>query len=175
LSLAFLLFAFVSAVNPCRLRLGFGGPWPPLALGCALALVAGAALAAVGSTVLDVLDISPESFRLAAALVLSVEGARTLVWPQPALEPALDGLGAAVVPVAFPLLLQPGVVALALAAGGAEVAGQAIAALAVALAVAAAAGALLRANGLVVAGSRFLGALELAAGVELAVDAIRDV
>jgi small neutral amino acid transporter SnatA (MarC family) len=174
LSFAFLVLAFVAAVNPCRVRLGFDGAQSTLTLGCLAALGVGAALAAVGGALLDALDVSPESFRLAAGLVLCVEGARTLVWPRPGAEPVLSGLRAAFVPVAFPLLLQPGVVALALAAGGDEVVAKAIAALAVALALAAAAGAM-RAGDLLVAGSRLLGALELAAGVELAVDAIRDV
>jgi small neutral amino acid transporter SnatA (MarC family) len=174
MSLAFLVVAFVAAVNPCRTRLGYGGPWATVALGCAVALAAGAALAAAGGTVLDAIDVSPESFRLAAGLILAVEGARTLVWPRPSVEPELRGLAAAVVPVAFPLLLQPSVVALALAAGGDETAGKAILALAVALAVTAAAAAV-RTGDLLVAGSRLLGALELAAGVALAVDAITDV
>jgi small neutral amino acid transporter SnatA (MarC family) len=177
-SLAFLVVAFVAAVNPCRARLGFPGPWLLLALGSALAALAAAAFVAVGKGVLDALDVSPESFRLAAGLVLSVEGARTLVWPRPATERGLPGLWAAVVPVAFPLLLQPGVVVLALAAGGDELVGRAVAALVVALGVAAAAGAIrggVRAEGLLVAGSRLLGAIELTAGVALAVDAVHDV
>jgi small neutral amino acid transporter SnatA (MarC family) len=177
-SVAFLAVAFVAAVNPCRARLGCASPWPPFALGCALAALAAAALAAAGHSVLDALDVSPESFRLAAGFVLAVEGARTLVWPRPATERGLSGLWAAVVPVAFPLLLQPGVVVLALAAGGDEVVGRALPALAVALGAAAAAGAVrvrVGAEGLLVAGSRLLGAIELTAGVALAVDAIRDV
>jgi small neutral amino acid transporter SnatA (MarC family) len=173
-SLAFLVVAFVAAVNPCRTRLGYGGPWSTVALGCAVVFATGAALAAVGGAALEAIDVSPESFRLAAGLVLAVEGARTLVWPAPSAEPALTGVAAAVVPVAFPLLLQPGVVALALAAGGDATAGKAILALAFALAATVAAGTV-RAGGLAVAGSRLLGALELAAGVALAVDAIKDV
>jgi small neutral amino acid transporter SnatA (MarC family) len=178
MSLAFLVVAFVAAVNPCRARLGFDGPWPPLVLGSALAALAAAALAAVGEGVLDALDVSPESFRLAAGFVLVVEGARTLAWPRPATERGLPGPCAAVVPVAFPILLQPGLVVLALATGGDEVVGRAIAGLAVALGVAAAAGAIrggARAEGLLVAGSRLLGSIELTAGVALAVDAVRDV
>jgi small neutral amino acid transporter SnatA (MarC family) len=174
MSFGLLAVAFVAAVNPCRARLGFRGRWTPMALGCVLALGAGAGLAAAGSSVLAALDVSPESFRLAAGLVLSVEGARTLVWPRPGAEPELSGLGAAVVPVAFPLLLQPGVVVLALAAGGDDVVGNAVVALAVALTFAAVAGAA-RTDGLLVAGSRLLGALELAAGIALGVDAVRDV
>jgi hypothetical protein len=120
---------------------------------------------------LDALDVSPESFRLAAGLVLAVEGARALVWPRPADEPELPGLAAALVPVAFPLLLQPGVIVLALAAGAEDVAASGIGALAVALLLAAA----LPARALLPAGARVLGALEIVAGAALAVAAIADV
>jgi small neutral amino acid transporter SnatA (MarC family) len=177
-SLAFLVVAFVAAVNPCRARLAFAGPWPHLVVGAALAGLGAVALAAVGAGLLDALDVSPESFRLAAGAALGIEGARTLAWPRPAADDGLPGLWAAVVPVAFPILLQPGVVVLALAAGGDEAVGKAVAALAVALALAAATGAIrggTRADSLLVAGSRLLGAVELTAGVALAVDAIRDV
>jgi hypothetical protein len=173
-----LLVALVTAVNPCRTALGLVVPLRALALGSLVALAAAAALAATGGGVLDVLDVSPESFRLAAGAVLALEGARSLVVARPAAEPELPGLGAALVPVAFPRLLQPGVVTLALAAGGDGVAWEAIGALAVALALFCAAGALprgTRAEGLLAAGGRLGAALELAAGVALADDAIRDV
>ena len=87
-------------------------------------------------------------------------------------------LGAALVPIAFPLLLQPGVVMLALAAGGDDVAGRGIGALCVALGVAVLAGALRvgeRGEVLLAAGGRLTGALEVAVAVALAVDAVRDV
>ena len=110
--------------------------------------------------------------------MLTVEGVRALLAGSPRPAPALPGLRAALVPVAFPLLLQPGVVVLALAAGGDDVAGTAIGALAVALL--AVVGASLvaggqRADALLLAGGRLLGALEIVAGAALAVDAIRDV
>lgn len=178
MSFGLLLLAFVTAVNPCRTALGLAVPRAALVLGSLVALGAGAALAAPGDATLDALDVSPESFRLAAGLVLALEGARALVLVRPAAEPALPGLGAALVPVAFPRLLQPGVVTLAVAAGGDRVVGDAIAALAVALAFACAAGALprsARAEALLVPGGRLVAALEVAAGVALAVDAIRDV
>ena len=81
-------------------------------------------------------------------------------------------------PVAFPLLLQPGIVVLALAAGGDDVSGLALGALAVALLLVVGTGLLPRgprAEALLAAGGRLLGALEIAVGVALAVDALRDV
>ena len=81
-------------------------------------------------------------------------------------------------PVAFPLLLSPGVVALAVAAGGDDVELVALGALVVALALVLALTLVPRgerADSLLAAGGRLLGALEIAAGVALAVGAIRDV
>jgi small neutral amino acid transporter SnatA (MarC family) len=177
-SFGFLLLAFGAAVNPCRTRLALPGSRAALVLGSLVALAAGAALAVAGDVLLEALDVSPESFRLAAGLVLTLEGLRALVLPRPAEEPELPGLGAALVPVAFPLLLQPGVVVLALAAGADGVVGEGIGALAVALLLVGLArlvplGA--RGEGLFAAGARILGALEIVAGAALAVDAIRDV
>lgn len=178
MSLGFLLAAFAAAVNPCRTRLALPASQAALVLGSLIALGACATLAVAGDVVLEALDVSPESFRLAAGIVLTLEGLRALVLPRPAKEPELAGLGGALVPVAFPLLLQPGVVVLALAAGADGVAGEGVAALAVALLLVGLAGITpigTRGEGLLVAGGRILGALEIAAGVALAVDAIRDV
>jgi small neutral amino acid transporter SnatA (MarC family) len=177
-SFAFLLFALVASVNPSRVRLVLPERRKAVALGALLALGSAAAVVAVGGALLDALDISPESFRLAAAVVLALEGARALVLPRPGAEPELGGLGAALVPVAFPLLLTPGVVALALAAGGDEIAAEAVGALALAF------GCVLlaslvprsdRADALLAAGGRLLGAAEIVAGIALAVDALHDV
>jgi small neutral amino acid transporter SnatA (MarC family) len=178
MSFGLLLLAFVTAVNPCRVRLARAGRGAAHAIGALVALAVGAALAAAAGAVLDAIDVSPESFRLAAGLVLAVEGVRALALPRQRGEPELPGLAAAFVPVAFPLLLQPGVVTLALAAGGDGAAGKAIGALALALALAVLAGALRtgkRGEGLLLAGGRVFGALEVAAGAALAVSAIRDV
>jgi small neutral amino acid transporter SnatA (MarC family) len=178
-SFAFLLLAFVAAVNPCRLRLVLPDRRAAVALGCAVAVGAVAAIAALGGGLLDALDISPETFRLGAAVVLALEGARALVFARPAAEPELQGLKAALVPVAFPLLLSPGVVALAVAAGGDGVEGEAVASLAIACGLVLAATLVPRdrraADALLLAGGRLLGALEIVAGVALAVDAVRDV
>jgi small neutral amino acid transporter SnatA (MarC family) len=176
--LAFLLFALVASVNPCRVRLVLPERREAVALGALLALGSAAAVAAVGGALLDALDISPETFRLAAAIVLALEGARALVLGRPPNEPELGGLGAALVPVAFPLLLTPGVVALAIAAGGDAVVTEAVIGLAFAYALVLLATFVPRgerAEALLVAGGRILGAAEIAAGIALSVDALRDV
>jgi multiple antibiotic resistance protein len=177
-SFGFLLLAFAAAANPCRASLALPQRRSAVALGALLAAAVCAAVAVSGSVVLDALDVSPESFRLAAGLVLGLEGARALLSRRPPREPELPGLGAALVPVAFPLLLQPGVVMLALAAGADDVAGRAVGALCVAFAVVVLAGAVRvegRGEALLAAGARLVGALEVGLGVALAVDALRDV
>jgi len=177
-SFGFLLLAFVAAANPCRASLVLPPQPPALAMGALVALGSCAALAASGNVVLDALDVSPESFRLATALVLGLEGVRALLLPRPPTEPEFPGLGAALVPIAFPLLLQPGVVMLALAAGADDVAGRAVGALCLALGLVVLAGALRvgeRGGALLAAGGRLTGALEVAVAVALAVDAVRDV
>ena len=178
MSFWFLLLAFATSLNACRLRRAFPTGPATLALGSLLAMGAGTALALSGRAVLGALDISPESFRLAAALVLTLEGARALLFEPPTITSALPGLRAALVPVAFPLLLQPGVVVLALAAGGDDVSARALGALVVALLLVIGTGLLPRgprAEVLLAGGGRLFGALEIVVGVALAVDALRDV
>jgi small neutral amino acid transporter SnatA (MarC family) len=171
MSFGLLLLGFLGAVNPCRARLAMPPRGVAVVLGAVAALAAGAALAALGDPLLDALDVSPESFRLAAGIVLAVEGARALVWPRPASEPELPGVAAALVPVAFPILLQPGVIVLALAAGADDVGRSSVLALAIALAAVVA----LPAHALLPAGARLLGALEILAGAALAISALSDV
>jgi small neutral amino acid transporter SnatA (MarC family) len=174
MSFGLLLLGFVAAANPCRARLVLPRHRIAVALGALAALAVGAGLVALGRPLVDALDVSAESFRLAAGVVLAVEGARTLVWPRPAAEPELPGLGAALVPVAFPILLQPGVVVLALAAGGDRVEWSGVAALAVALALVDAADAL-PSHPLLVPGARVVGAVEILVGAALAISALNDV
>ena len=171
MSFGLLLLAFLGAVNPFRARLALPNGHAVVALGAAAALAVAAALVALADPLLDALDVSPESFRLAAGLVLAVEGARVLVWPHPLAAAPLGGRTAALVPVAFPLLLQPGVVVLALAAGAEDAEWRGLVALAAALAAAAA----IPRSSLLPAGARLLGALEILAGAAIAIAAISDV
>jgi small neutral amino acid transporter SnatA (MarC family) len=180
MSFGLALLAVVAAANPARLRLGVeraAVPEPvlgPIALGALVTLAATAGLVAVGEWALRAIDVSPESFRLAAAVVLVLEGARRLVWARPRAEPVLAGGWAALVPVAFPLLLEPGLVFVALAAGADASTAAAFGSLALALALVAAVG-FLPAGPLLPAAARLLAALEIAAGVALAIGAIRDI
>jgi small neutral amino acid transporter SnatA (MarC family) len=142
------------------------------------ALVIAAILVAVADPLLDALDVSPESLRIAAGLVLVVGGLRALAAPRPSADPGLTGRSAALVPVLFPLLLTPELALVLLSAGADERNAAALTGLAVALLLGVAS-TFVRptslADGLFVATTRLLGALLVLAGVGYVVDGIRDV
>ncbi len=84
--------------------------------GSAVAGVALVPVALLAEPVLDVLDISAPTARIAVGLLLVVSGIVTFGWPPPKPEPALPGRRAALVPVAFPTLLTPGLTLLVMIA-----------------------------------------------------------
>jgi hypothetical protein len=164
-SFGFLVAGFLATTNAGRVALASRGarPRPPsrgLALGLAFGLiVVGAALA---SELLDGLEIRPESFRIAAGLVLAATALPTLVWPRPS-----QGPFAAV-------LVTPELACLAISFGADEALGKVLGAAAIALAPAAVAAFVpWRAPTGVVA--QFLAALQLVVAVALVVSGIRDV
>ncbi len=175
--------AFVAAVNPARIRPGLpedgGRARPlPLALGSAAVLAAAAAGVYLAEPLLDALDVSPETFRLAAGLVMAVAAGWVLWFPHRGPEPAMAGLGAALVPVAFPLLVSPEVFVLAISAGADEPAPAVLGALAAALVAVNALGAVPRrgpADTLLRGVARLTAALLMVAALALIVSGIRDV
>jgi len=118
--------AYTAAVNPLRTRLGLpeheGGKarMSVLAAGALLALGGVLALAGWSRPILDALEVSPETFRLAAGIVISVAAMITLARPRPGHEPEARGMAAGLWPVAYPRLLSVEVVALALTTGTKE-------------------------------------------------------
>ncbi len=130
--------AYLAVVNPLRTRPGLPeGPggrarMGVLAAGAALALAGVLALAGWSGPILDALQVSPETFRLAAGIVLTVAAMVLLARPRPAEEPEAPGAAAAVWPVLYPRLLSAEVVALALTTGTKEGAAATLAAAAVA-------------------------------------------
>jgi small neutral amino acid transporter SnatA (MarC family) len=114
----------LAVANPARAALGLeASPRQARALARDLAVawaviaVGLAALAAVSERLLDAWDVSPPSFRLGAGAIIALAGARSLVVaprPWPELRP---GVRAVVVPLIFPILLTPELVAAAVTLG----------------------------------------------------------
>jgi len=136
-TLALFVLAALCAVNAPRSR----GALPvtdergPVAtIGGALTLLVLVPVAAFADPLLDLVDISPATARIATGLLLVVTGILLVGWPMPRPEPSLPGRRAALVPVAFPTLLTPGLALLVLTAAADHTAVVSLVVLAVALA-----------------------------------------
>ena len=178
--------ALILALNPARAAFGIPreGRISPSAVGLAAAggAIGGLAVcvvAAVADPLLDVLDVSDPSFRVAAGIVAVVAAAADLFRRPPPPEPSLAGWRAAIVPVAVPVVMRPALVVLALGAGADQdllvIAGALVAGIAVLTALVARApaegpgGRVLRWTG------RLLAAGLVACGVVLGIDGVLDV
>jgi small neutral amino acid transporter SnatA (MarC family) len=114
----------VLALNPARAAFGVPrsarSPRSVAGLAAAGGLLGGLAVclaAAVGGPLLDAIDVSEASFRVAAGVVAAVTGAADLFRRPPRPEPALGGRRAALIPVAVPVVARPALLVLALGAG----------------------------------------------------------
>ena len=118
MSLALLSLAAFAVVNPARLRPALPEREAGLvgALGVAIAWLALLPLAAFADPILGGLQGAGSTLRMAAGVVLGLQGAVAVLSGPPRREPALAGRGAALVPVAFPLTLTPGLALLVLSA-----------------------------------------------------------
>jgi small neutral amino acid transporter SnatA (MarC family) len=117
------LLVLVAVVNPFRTALAV----PRLGrsrrevgeialLGGLVAGVGAVVVAALSGPLLDALDVSGPSIRLAAGIVAGVTGLVALLRRPPAAEPALPGRAAALVPVAVPFVATPGLLFAAMSA-----------------------------------------------------------
>jgi hypothetical protein len=165
MSFGFLVAGFLATTNAGRVALA-AQACRPRRRGFAAAVLAGGAVVAgavlVADGLLDRLSISPESFRIAAGLVLAAAGVRTMVWPD-----AAPGPFAAV-------LVTPELTALAISFGADEPAGKVLAAAALALLPVTLAYRARRRDTSALA-AQFLAALQLVVAVALGVSGIRDV
>jgi len=75
------------------------------------------AAAAAADPLLEALDVSDPSFRVAAGVLAALAGAVDLLRRPPAPDPALPSRRAALVPVAIPVVARPALLVLALGAG----------------------------------------------------------
>ena len=87
------------------------------ATGGAIGAIAVVAAAAVADPLLDALDVSDPSFRVAAGIVAGLAGVMDLFRKPPRPEPALPGRAAALVPVALPSVARPALLVVAIGAG----------------------------------------------------------
>lgn len=165
MSYGFLLAGLVATANAGRVAVAASACRPsPRAF--AAALLAGAAVIVAGAFVagplLDGLSISPESFRIAAGLVLAAAAVRTIVWPGVWSGPFVA------------VLVTPELAAVALSFGADEPTLKVLAAALPALLPALLAYRIRRtATGALAA--QFLAALQIVVAVALAVAGIRDV
>jgi small neutral amino acid transporter SnatA (MarC family) len=117
--------AWLAVLNPFRTRLGLPerdgrgrmeivGPGVILGVGLLVVLAAGA------GSLLDTLEISPEMFRIAAGLVLLIAAAWMAFRPVPTEEPLADGMLGALWPVAYPRIVSPEAIVLALTTGASD-------------------------------------------------------
>jgi len=65
-------------------------------------------LVALADAVIDAAQVASSTLRMAVGVVLVLQGGWALLTRAPSAEPALAGRRAALVPVAFPVLLTPG-------------------------------------------------------------------
>lgn len=181
---ALLVLAYLGAANPARARLGVPeagdgrARLPALAGGSLLALGVVAALAACSGPLLRGLQITPQTFRIAAGIVGCLAAGYVLVVPRPAAEPVPAGWWSALWPVCFPLLVGPELLAVAVTTGSREGVAATLAAAGAALALLLALGAVRRrplADRVLLWASRLAGLLLLVTGLWLAVDGIAEV
>ncbi len=120
------IVAFVAALNPARTRLGIpqadsgragmGHLGAGTAIGMSFLVLVGAA----SGPLLSALEISPETFRIAAGFVMVIVAAWMMFVPVPTTEPVPKGVLAWVWPVAYPRLVSPETITLALSVGASE-------------------------------------------------------
>lgn len=172
------VFAIAAAVNPFAAAASLSGaPRPPLPAMLAAGAAAGAAYALAGAfagSILDALSIEPESFLVAAGVILAASGAAILVFGAPAYRPAWRSALEGLVPLALPLLIAPAglaaVIVVSVRESAVLAAGAGLASAAAGIALCAAPR---RPRGLFDALGRFSAAFAVAAAASFAVDGIR--
>lgn len=139
---------FIAAVNPAWAALVYSrlhNPVEPhwqtravtVAVGTAIAAALLLAAALLADALLDALDVQPETFRVAAGIVMAGMGVVTVIGRRPLEVDSPDGWTRGVYPLAVPFLAGPAALVAAVIYSLDEGAGQAISAAAIALALAA--------------------------------------
>ncbi len=176
----------ILALNPARAAFGIPRAWRSPQTTVRLAALGGVvgglgvcAVAVLADPLLESLDVSEPSFRVAAAIVAVIAGIADLFRRPPPPEPSLAGWRGAIVPVAIPVVARPALIVLALGAGADQ--GLLVSAGAMVVATAVLAGLTARGAAEGSAGrvlrwvGRLLAAGLVACGVVLAIDGVLDV
>ena len=175
----FIFLAYLAAVNPPRMRsqLAAGeerGQSKPLAVGAAIVVGTGLILVLAADGILDALDITDETWRLATGVVCGLVGGRTVISPAGGNIPS--PAASVLFPIAFPLLFTPQLAVLAILFGATEPFAAAWGGLAAGVGAGAIAGKLrYRRPELWLALARLFAAVLVVVGVALVVAGIRDV
>lgn len=178
------IVAYLAAMNPARTRLGVPeaegnrARMGMLAAGTAIGVLVLVGIAALSGPLLDALEVSPETFRIAAGFVLVIVAAWMLFVPVPGPEPVPAGVAALFWPVAFPRVISPETLILALSTGASDGVGLTVLGLAVAGVVLLALGSVRSAAvaGRVMVGvGRILAVVLVLIGVWLAIQGVREV
>lgn len=113
-----LLLALVAAANPVRAHAVRPDPVSGGVLGWAagVSMLAVVVAAAVSGPLLDLVDVSVSSARIAAGMALVIVAAKDALFSPPVPQPALSGDRAGLLPIAFPAILTPAAVLLVVAA-----------------------------------------------------------
>ncbi len=120
------LTAYLAALNPARTRLGVPEDETGrarlglLVAGTAIGLLTLTGLAAASRSVLEALEVSPETFRIAAGFVMVIVASWMIFVPVPTTEPVPAGSAAVLWPVAFPRVVSPETITLALSTGASD-------------------------------------------------------
>ena len=121
MSSTLIALAAVCATNPFRVA----ACAPPradirrqaVAVATALSLVAVGLLGVLSEVILEWLNVSGSSSRIAAGAAVLLVGIRDLLMQPPSPEPALQGWRAGIVPMTFPVIFTPALAILAISAG----------------------------------------------------------
>ncbi len=182
-----LALIFLAAVNPANVALALAAA-PGQSAGerrtaVGVGIVAAGALLAVAALVpdglLDLLDVAPETFRIAAGIVMVTVAVRTLWSPGQGGQDVAPGWRGGIFPLGIPLLAGPATVAAAMSYGVDEGTGLALGALAPAVLLAAtlslATGERRSLQNALRAAALLTGALLVVAGAGLIVSGVRDI
>lgn len=172
--------ALLVAVNPVVVAVAV---WPrerrlEMAVAVTIAFAGAVVTGAVSEPILDALDVTPGTFRVAAAVVLGLVGAQWLLAGGPSVAAGVpnEGWARVAVPLLFPVIFTPQLFIVSVSTGVDDGVVMVAAGTAVGLALAlAAAVATKRHQPVWNAGARFAGALAIVVALALAVDGVKTV